>query len=197
MHHGDWNRRMAIGVRIGPAGVEPVDAQDATFDRTFWFDLRTRHPVAARTKRAMDVAGSLALIGLTAPLWLSIAAMLALTGDGRVLVTRQAHGFRCNPYAVPEFRSGPGRMRRLPRLLCVLRGTMSLVGPAPMFGTDAVMSAGMRRFAVLPGLISLAEVSGAATEEERMRLDRQYVNEWSLRLDVAILRRAITSGFPF
>lgn len=90
----------------------------------------------------------------------------------------------------------------LPQLFNVLQGTMSLVGPRPLLVSDLEkypLRGQMRRFSVRPGMTGLWQVSGrsALTDEERMELDRRYVNEWSLWLDVRILARtmgAVLSG---
>ena len=90
----------------------------------------------------------------------------------------------------------------LPQLFNVLEGTMSLVGPRPLLLSDLrhfPQRGQMRRFSVRPGITGLWQVSGrsSTSEEERMRLDREYVNHWSLWLDIRILARtlgAVVSG---
>lgn len=84
----------------------------------------------------------------------------------------------------------------LPQLFNVLEGSMSLVGPRPLLLTDLgnfPLRNQMRRFSVKPGLTGLWQVSGrsATTEEDRLRLDKEYVNEWSLWLDLKILVRTV------
>jgi exopolysaccharide biosynthesis polyprenyl glycosylphosphotransferase len=84
----------------------------------------------------------------------------------------------------------------LPQLLNVLRGEMSLVGPRPMAVRDVgrfTEAAPMRRFSVLPGLTCLWQVSGRSELgfEDWMRLDLQYINQWSLTLDFLILARTV------
>lgn len=84
----------------------------------------------------------------------------------------------------------------LPQLFNVLEGTMSLVGPRPLLLTDLdnyPLRNQMRRFSVKPGLTGLWQVSGrsATTEDDRLQLDKQYVNEWSLWLDFKILARTV------
>lgn len=83
----------------------------------------------------------------------------------------------------------------LPQLVNVLRGDMSLVGPRPViedelerFGSSAAII--MR---ALPGITGLWAVSGRSDipYDERVKLERRYVTEWSLRLDVSILARTI------
>lgn len=80
----------------------------------------------------------------------------------------------------------------LPQLINVLLGTMSLVGPRPLPIRDFQRFYSDRhrlRFSVKPGLTGLWQVSGRneVEFEEWMELDIQYVNHWSLTLDLKIL----------
>jgi len=84
----------------------------------------------------------------------------------------------------------------LPQLFNVLTGSMSLVGPRPLLLSDLSnfpLRSQMRRFSVHPGLTGLWQVSGRSTtsEEDRLGLDKQYVNEWSLWLDLKILVKTV------
>src|SRR4029077_3482944 len=96
----------------------------------------------------------------------------------------------------------------LPQLINVLRGEMSVVGPRPHApGTCA----GGKRFELLtphyparhralPGLTGLAQVRGwrgeTDTEEKllrRVEADLEYVENWSIWLDLSILARTLVS----
>ena len=84
----------------------------------------------------------------------------------------------------------------LPQLYNVLRGDMSLVGPRPFFESDLEDYAAhhFRRLAVRPGLTGLWQVSGRSDIvdfEEVVRLDRHYIERWSLGMDLSILARTI------
>ena len=80
----------------------------------------------------------------------------------------------------------------LPQLWNVLRGDMSLVGPRPLPVRDVqrfTEGALMRRFSVRPGVTGLWQVSGRSSLnfDDWVRLDMQYIDDWSLALDVRIL----------
>lgn len=84
----------------------------------------------------------------------------------------------------------------LPQLWSVLRGEMSLVGPRPMFSHEFAECSQTQRLklAVTPGMTCLWQVSGRAEISdfnEWVRLDLQYIREWSLWLDLSILWRTL------
>jgi polysaccharide biosynthesis protein PslA len=98
----------------------------------------------------------------------------------------------------------------LPQLLNVLRGDMSLVGPRPHApGTRAgtkpfemVTPYYAERHRVRPGMTGLAQVRGwrgeTETEEKllrRVESDLEYIDNWSLWLDLVILARTIMPVF--
>ncbi len=82
-----------------------------------------------------------------------------------------------------------------PQLFNVLLGQMSLVGPRPHLPQEVERySLEQRRvFAVKPGMTGLAQVSGRSnlTFSEEVRLDLQYIEEWSVLQDLWILWRTI------
>lgn len=84
----------------------------------------------------------------------------------------------------------------LPQLINVLKGEMSLVGPRPLPLRDVSgfdENRHRRRFSVRPGMTGLWQVSGRSSLpfERWMELDLQYIDEWSLGLDLRILARTI------
>lgn len=84
----------------------------------------------------------------------------------------------------------------LPQLWNVLKGDMSLVGPRPLLLCDFrkfPKREQLRRFSVKPGITGLWQVSGRSSlpDSERMRLDLDYVDNWSLGRDLAILARTL------
>jgi lipopolysaccharide/colanic/teichoic acid biosynthesis glycosyltransferase len=84
-----------------------------------------------------------------------------------------------------------------PQLYNVLRGEMSLVGPRPL-PVDEVKRfndlAHRRRLSVKPGLTCLWQISGRnqiSEFQDWVRLDLEYIDNWSLWLDMKILLRTI------
>lgn len=85
----------------------------------------------------------------------------------------------------------------LPQLFNVLKGDMSLVGPRPLPIRDVEGFRDdwqRRRFSVLPGITCLWQLSGRSdiTFERWMELDLEYIDNWSLRLDLKILLRTVS-----
>jgi exopolysaccharide biosynthesis polyprenyl glycosylphosphotransferase len=83
----------------------------------------------------------------------------------------------------------------LPQLFNVLKGDMSLVGPRPLPLSETAQIKGplRRRFSMKPGMTGLWQCSGRSRVDfaEWMRLDLEYVDNWSLRLDLQILVKTI------
>jgi lipopolysaccharide/colanic/teichoic acid biosynthesis glycosyltransferase len=85
----------------------------------------------------------------------------------------------------------------LPQLYNVLKGEMSLVGPRPL-PVDEVKRfndlAHRRRLSVKPGLTCLWQISGRNEVKDFhdwVRLDLEYIDNWSIWLDLKILFRTI------
>ena len=83
----------------------------------------------------------------------------------------------------------------LPQIFNVLKGDMSFVGPRPTlsYQVERYTEFQRKRLLVKPGITGWAQVNGrnAISWEQRIKLDVWYVENWSLRLDVAILFKTI------
>ncbi|HMJ64345.1 MAG TPA: sugar transferase [Candidatus Binatia bacterium] len=135
--------------------------------------LKFRSMVTDAEQRKMELA---VLNEMTGPVF-------KVTNDPRIT----AVGRRLRKWSIDEF----------PQLFNVLRGEMSLVGPRPL-PVDEVERfddpAHRRRLSVKPGLTCLWQVSGRnkiCDFREWVRLDLEYIDNWSLWLDLKILWRTV------
>jgi lipopolysaccharide/colanic/teichoic acid biosynthesis glycosyltransferase len=150
------------------------------------------------------LAAALALI-LLAPLLLAIAAAIRLEDGGPVLARQPGTGRRRRSFRRYKFRTvaaDSGRrtrtgawlcrwsLHRIPQLVNVIAGQMSLVGPRPAGPGEAQRYSDylQRRLDVRPGLTGLWVIRGLDLPPERAAwLDLRYVESWSFALDVQIL----------
>lgn len=83
----------------------------------------------------------------------------------------------------------------LPQLLNVIRGDMSLVGPRPIVQDEvARYAAEIEAYAATrPGITGLWQVSGRSDVDydQRVRLDSQYVRDWTFAGDLLILVKTV------
>ncbi len=87
----------------------------------------------------------------------------------------------------------------LPQVINVYKGEMSLVGPRPPLPREVenYCSEHYCRLKGLPGMTGLWQVSGRKdlTFDEMVRLDKYYLDNWSLRLDLSIMLKTIVVVF--
>lgn len=169
----------------------------------------------------MDIAVAAAGLVATAPLQLAAAVAVRATMGRPVLFRQRRPGLRGRAFEMVKFRTmhhvddargrvadadrltKVGRVLRstsvdeLPTLWNVLRGDMSIVGPRPLLVEYLPLYSHeqARRHEMRPGLTGLAQVSGRNTVswEDRFRLDVEYIDNWSLRLDLEILARTVAA----
>ena len=83
----------------------------------------------------------------------------------------------------------------LPQLVNVLRGQMSLVGPRPplLAEVDRYEWLYRRRLSIKPGITCFWQISGRneVSFKQWMEMDRDYIDNWSLWLDIKILAQTV------
>lgn len=172
-------------------------------------------------KRVIDIVGSSAGLVALSPL-LALVTALELRHHGwPPLFTQLRPGKDGTIFRMFKFRSMTNargadgallpdserltpfgeRLRRssideLPELLNVLRGEMSLVGPRPLLVQylDRYTSEQARRHLMKPGITGLAQVNGRNHLDwnERFATDVEYIDRWSLLLDLQILVKTVS-----
>ncbi|MEA1673378.1 exopolysaccharide biosynthesis polyprenyl glycosylphosphotransferase [Nitrospirillum sp. BR 11163] len=173
-------------------------------------------------KTSFDYTAGLAILLLILPILLAISLAIKLDSPGPIFSRQQRSGQFGRTFSIYTFRSAhvadAGAATRmghyirkysideLPRILNVLRGEMSLVGPrphAPKAKADGrpytdVMPDYALRHRVKPGMTGWAQINGWRAEtdtEEKLRtrveLDFDYIKNWSFALDMVILLRTI------
>jgi lipopolysaccharide/colanic/teichoic acid biosynthesis glycosyltransferase len=184
-------------------------------------------PTGQAVKRAMDVvlAGTALAVGW--PFLAALAILIRIDSPGPVLFRQERAGRGMRPFMVYKFRtmradadpydvSPMGRedtrltrlgrwlremtLDELPQLWNVLKGDMSIVGPRPLYMSQARQfnERQRRRLEVRPGLTGLAQVLGRGEipHEQKLELDVQYVERWSLRLDLKIILGSVRLLLP-
>ena len=84
----------------------------------------------------------------------------------------------------------------LPQLWNILKGDMSFVGPRPLISSE-IRAHRMRLeynvYRFRPGLTGLAQVKGRDNISimKKMKLDKLYCDNWSIKMDIAILLQSV------
>jgi putative colanic acid biosynthesis UDP-glucose lipid carrier transferase len=130
-------------------------------------------------------------------------SMTVCDNGGRV-VQATKNDARITPFGAFLRRTS---LDELPQFINVLQGTMSIVGPRPHAVAHneqyrKLIRGYMLRHKVKPGITGLAQVSGFRGETEtldkmqsRVDHDLEYIQNWSLWLDIKIIFKTVMVGF--
>lgn len=87
----------------------------------------------------------------------------------------------------------------LPQFINVIRGEMSIVGPRPPIPSEVEQYERwqIRRLSMKPGITCIWQVSGRNNIpfREWMKLDMEYIDNWSLRLDLILILKTFKAVF--
>jgi lipopolysaccharide/colanic/teichoic acid biosynthesis glycosyltransferase len=159
-------------------------------------------------KRVFDVIASAAMLALLSPAFLLALLAVRLESRGSIFSAGRQYcynnqtidvlTFRCRRTFIGSALTRSG-LDRLPMLINVLRGDMSIVGPRSYAGRSPVLlsaqlSLALRNSPLRPGLFNFEEVSGRVDSRARQtEADLFYISNWSLLLDAKILFRNLLS----
>ncbi|HUU10970.1 MAG TPA: sugar transferase [Phycisphaerae bacterium] len=177
-------------------------------------------------KRLIDVVVSATALALGWPSLVALALWIRRDSPGPAVFRQERAGRNMKPFMMLKFRTmrtdaepfgsspasaqdarltglGPwlreSSLDELPQLWNILKGDMSLVGPRPLYVSqaEAFTPRQRRRLEVRPGLTGLAQIQGRGEvpHEDKLEIDVQYVERMSLWLDAKILWQTLRKGF--
>ncbi|WP_142786014.1 sugar transferase [Changchengzhania lutea] len=171
-------------------------------------------------KPLLDFIAALAIVIVLSPVLLLTTILLFFANDGKPFFLQKRPGqheknfniikfktmndktdFEGNLLSDTERLTTVGKIIRktsideIPQLFNVLKGDMSLVGPRPLLPRyiPYYTSIEKRRHDVKPGITGLAQVNGRnlISWDNKLKLDVEYVENISLKLDISILFKTI------
>ena len=189
-------------------------------------------------KRAIDIAGAIVGLLITAVITIFVAPAILIESPGPLFFKQKRVGKNGRYFYMYKFRSmykdaeerkkalmeqnemkglmfkmtddpritKVGKFIRatsideLPQFFNVLKGDMSLVGTRPPTVDEFMQYAGYhkRRLSIKPGITGLWQVSGRSNIEdfeEVVKLDLEYIDNWSIALDIKILFKTVLVVF--
>jgi undecaprenyl phosphate N,N'-diacetylbacillosamine 1-phosphate transferase len=171
-------------------------------------------------KPIADFWSALILLIILSPIILLTIFLLAFANNGSVFFFQKRPGLNSLPFKIIKFKTMrdafdengnplPDELRltmvgkflrsasidELLQLINVIKGDMSLVGPRPLLMQylERYTPVQSRRHEVKPGITGWAQVNGrnALSWEEKFRLDIEYIDAQSFRIDCKILWRTL------
>jgi len=206
-------QRMGIQSPPIPAVVATSQPQEPSSSTVAAISQTLRLVSYRRVKRAIDVAASVVLLIVLAPLFLIVGLLVAADVGLPVVFWQQRPGLGGRPFRLYKFRtmgdahgadgqrksdedrvSAVGnflrstRLDELPQLFNILKSDMSFVGPRPLLPVDQPTDCAAR-LVVRPGLTGWAQIKGGRqiSPSDKAALDVWYVRNMSLALDLEII----------
>ena len=188
----------------------------------------TMSPFQEIIKRGFDIAFATAGLLLLSPLLLLISLGIKSESPGPIVCRHKRYGLNNAAFEVFEFRTTLARqeektfthipnkiwsatrfgqllrrsgMDKIPQLVNVLRGEMSIVGPHPFATAPGIFFHLPQLHKVRPGLFSWAQVNddqgetanSAKSYDRRIECDRYYLENRSFSFDMKILLLTLLS----
>ena len=163
-------------------------------------------------KRVFDIVASAIALVVFSPLFLLVSLAIKLNSRGCVFSVQPQYCYNNQRIHVCKFRCsariGPflvqSDLDRLPMLINVFRGEISLVGPRLYIARPSLrladhLSDVLRHTSLKPGLVGWSQVPDSQDQNAESELTRQiendlfYVMNWSLLLDTKIILMSLFS----
>jgi len=181
------------------------------------FNSSQSHMFNRILKRAFDILIAASTLFLLSPFLLSVAVIVKLSDWGPVFNSHRRIGYKGREFGRLKFRTTKAdamanphvtvvgdvlrrsSLDKLPQLINVLLGQMSLVGPRaitkeelPRYGEHAYAYMASR-----PGLTGHWQTSGGnnASYQNRVSLDVEYLSKWTLARDFVIMAKTLSVLF--
>jgi lipopolysaccharide/colanic/teichoic acid biosynthesis glycosyltransferase len=171
------------------------------------FRLRALPALSRRyvMKRLFDICLSFVLLICAAPFMAAMALGVLWTVGRPIIIRERRVGVAGKEFELLRFHASPSsrfgrflarwRLDKLPQLLNVLRGDMSLVGPnpAPLETAGEFLGqfpAYLDRRRMKSGITGWAQVKGVEARQSA-EYDLDYIEHWTLGFDIRILLLAI------
>ena len=171
-------------------------------------------------KRPLDFMLSLIAIIILSPLLLIVAILVRIKLGKPVIFKQQRPGKNEKIFNMYKFRTMTNKkdkdgnllpddqrlpkfgkflrktsLDELPEIFCILNGSMSFVGPRPLLVKyiPYYTEEEHHRHDVRPGLTGWAQANGRnlVNWDERFKLDLEYVNNVSLKMDIKVILKTI------
>ncbi|RUM22975.1 sugar transferase [Rhizobium vallis] len=179
------------------------------------FNSSQSHAISRMLKRALDIIVAAGLLCLLSPFLLTVAAIITLCDRGPLFNFHIRVGYKGKEFGCLRFRTvnadatpnphvtvigdilGRSGLDKLPQLINVLLGQMSLVGPRaitkeelPRYGEHA-----HAYMTVRPGLTGHWRTGGRndASYQNRLALDAEYLSNWTLAWDFQIMAKTLSA----
>ena len=171
-------------------------------------------------KRAFDVFAATICLTLLCPLILVVSVAIKLNSRGPIFIRETEYGYNNRPIHVLKFRSATTCVKancinshvtqvgqvlrrtgidRLPQLINVLLGDMSIVGPAPSPSPQHLHDYGLMPMlaGIKPGMTRGVQITehhhGFDAMKQSIDDDLHYVMNWSIFLDIKIILAVLSS----
>jgi lipopolysaccharide/colanic/teichoic acid biosynthesis glycosyltransferase len=172
-------------------------------------------------KRGFDIVVAIVGLLLLSPLMLLISLAIKSASPGPIVCGHKRYGVNNDTFELFEFRTTLARqeeetftfatrfgqllrcsgMDKIPQLVNVLRGEMSIVGPHPFATAPGMVFHLPQLHKVRPGLVSWAQVNhdqgdtanSAKSLDRRIEYDRYYLENRSFSFDMKILLLTLLS----